>query len=143
VAKGHAHKVIAAAAGLEITVVNDLIGGAKTRLRHGTAEAIDRAYTLLSQVEPKSGCGATRARNKALARGWPTPEQWDGAIDDPDADPATWSRTGRRDTDGLVEDAEWLREQTGASWSEVAAQLRVREDVLHRYRRRARQEAAA
>lgn len=113
-----------------------------------TAATIAEGYARLSTQDPID-CGVTAgaaryARRHAKRRGWPTPTQWDGQIDDPAADPHSWVREEQRTSAAdLVADAEWLHVEHGLDWDAVAAQLGVRKDTLHTYRSRVRERAAA
>jgi transcriptional regulator with XRE-family HTH domain len=141
IAAGHALKVIAADSGLSCDTLAELISGRHMRVRRETAEAIDATYRRLSGTQGASA----RSRSRAAREGWPTPEQWDGEIDRPDADPNRWllSECARVPAEALVEDAEWLHDEHGLSWEAAAAQVGVLVNTLHTYRGRVRERAAA
>lgn len=144
-ALGHTEAAFAAQAGLAQSYINELARGRKRNIFAGTFDRIDAAYRALLAGPVPTGRGAAKARNRARAQGWPTPDQWDGHIDDADADPLAWARPARQSIEDLVADAEELYEKHGLSWEAAAAQLGLRTNTLHQYRTRVRraQESAA
>jgi hypothetical protein len=69
-------------------------------------DAVRRLFDELALVVPEPGQGATLARKRAVANGWPPPLAWDDDIDNPAATPAEgWDAVEARDV-GLEE---WWR----------------------------------
>lgn len=146
IAIGHAEAAIAKAADISVALTSEITGDRLDRVRAGIHDRIDAAYQQLRTRTPATSRGASRNRNRAVRAGWPTPDQWDGEIDNPDADPGQWIRSvadDRVDVAVLVENAEWLSAEHGLSWDQVADRLKVRRDTLHTYRGRIRERAAA
>lgn len=109
------------------------------RVTAGTARRIAAAYQELSTRPGPSSSAAIRARNK----GWAMPAGFEDLdIDDPRTVPHDLTSRGRTPEE-LVEDADFIRDTTGADWSDVAERLGVHVNVLHTYRTRARERAAA
>lgn len=141
IAVGHQVKAIAAHAGLSASVLNDLIHDRKPSVRYQTSRRVADTYEALRGVPG----GHVQSVNRARREGWPTPAEWAGDIDDPDVDPrvVVGGRVPDPTAEEIVENAEWLREQTGGSWDAIAMQLKIRTDTLHTYRSRVRERAAA
>ncbi len=114
--------------------MSGLINGSLPRIRARTDSAVTAAYAQLSPLRGSS----VLSLNRGATNGWLTPEQWDGEIDNADADPAQWARDGIRDVAALVEDAEWLHNEIGDSWEAIAFRFGMRVNALHQYRTRVR-----
>lgn len=136
---GHPQSVFAAEAGLGVQYVSEMVNGRVPTIRADTHARIDAAYRTLIANPAPAGKGASRARNRARAAGWPTPEQWEDRIDDPDADPTAWVRTGKpRCAEELVEDAEFIARTTGViDVKLIAERIGVRRNTLQKARERA------
>ncbi|MGQ4513632.1 hypothetical protein [Streptomyces sp. DW26H14] len=99
-----------------------------------TAQGVTEAYEEMRHQKPaRHGVSATsikRAKKRAAERRWPPPKYWDetGAIDDPDFTP------GYRVTKAeiLAEEARWLMDTAGYTRAEVAGQLGISLDYVHR-----------
>jgi len=136
--RGHSETAFAVATGLKLPYISELAAGLRDTVLPETHDRIDAGYRLLIAGPAPAGRGASRARNRARAAGWPTPEQWDDEIDNPDADPALWLRsTESRDFDGLAEDVEFVVRTTGASFTQAAARIGISRDALYKARERA------
>lgn len=147
IAIGHTETAFALEARLGLPYVSELAAGVRPVILASTHDRIDTAYrSLIARCAPE-GRGASRARNRARAAKWPTPEQWDDAIDDPDADPASWIRRGddARTAEELVADAEEIKRTWDVGWDLIAERLGVRRNTLEKARERvrARERAAA
>lgn len=112
------------------------------------ASAVADLYRSWSGVPAEdngsSAQDAQAARALAHRRRWKPQAAWRNQdMDNPAAVPME-TRTVRRAAD-VVEDAEWLRSETGGTWEAIAARLKIRTDTLHQYRMRVRrrQEAGA
>jgi hypothetical protein len=122
--------------------------GGRVVVRPFTARAVAALYDeLWDQPPPRAGrydrAGSTRARNRAVAGGWPPPLGWDETpgphcIDDPDATPAPgWERGERREWGVVTADAVELA-GFGVDPELIAVRLGVKaatvERALERYR---------
>lgn len=119
------------------------------RLFASTAWTIAEAYERLKDQDPAghgvSAQASAYARGHAARQGWPRPEQWDGEIDNPDADPQAWVRNelAPRSVEDIVVEAEELRAEHDLSWEAIAERLGIRRDTLHTYRGRVRDRVEA
>jgi hypothetical protein len=147
-----------AAVGFPLSQMGHLVGVTDRTIRRvltsgriyvTTGTAIAEAYERLKDSDPAAhGIGAQAAayaRGYAARQGWPAPSDWDGQIDNPDADPNAWVRDERaaRTVEDIVAEAEELRCEHGLSWEAIAERVGVRRDTLHTYRGRVRERAAA
>lgn len=141
---GHSQAVFAAAARLSVQYVSELANERIATVRADTHSRVAEAYETLLALPVPTGKAADRARRRARLRGWPPPEQWDGEIDNPDADPAMWTRhdTACRSVD-LVEDAEFIIRTTGIDLDLVVDRLGVSRNRLDKARERVRAQARA
>lgn len=137
-AMGHTEAAFAAQARLKAPYISELGAGLRPLIFASTHDRIDAAYRVLLTLPAPAGRGASRAKNRARAAGWPTPEQWDGEIDNPDADPTAWMRNdnGRRTSEELAAEAEEIRRTCGIDWDLVAERLDVSRNTLNRARER-------
>lgn len=133
---GYPGNDLAARIGGTKTFVSDICNDRRRRVRRATANRVEAVYRELAATLGPSDY--TRAWAKR--RGWPTPDQWDGEIDNAVADPHAWvrRRDDRRRTEDIVADAEELHAEHNLSWEAAAAQLGVPVNTLHTYRSRAR-----
>lgn len=135
-AEGHTEVAFAKQARLKLPYISELTTGSRSLIFASTHERVDIAYRTLLAGPAPTGRGASRARNRARAAGWPTPEQWDGEIDNPDADPQAWMRNDTsRNFEDLAEDSEFIIRTTGASLAQAAARLGVSRDTLWKARK--------
>lgn len=135
-ALGHTERDFATQAHLNPPYISELSAGLRPLIFASTHERIDAAYRTLLTLPSPTGRGATRARNRARRAGWPTPEQWDGEIDNADADPRTWMRnSARRSPQDLIEDVEFIIRTTGVSVTEATARLGTTRHVLNEARK--------
>jgi hypothetical protein len=120
--------------------------GVMVKAKHARAVATIYRQWEMQNAEDNGSSALSAAKMRALAarRGWEPPVAWDPeTIDDPAAVPAEWRRSGERTAEEAVEDAEWLHDEHGLSWDAAAAQVGLRRDTLHTYRKRVRERAAA
>lgn len=145
VAAGHTERAIAAASGLCYQYISQLVNGHVDTIRAENHARVATALQALLDGPAPTGIGAARARNRAAREGWAGPEMWDGAFDDPGADPTAWARDEHapRRAEDIVADAEELHTEHGLSWEAAAAQVGVPVNTLHTYRVRVQKRAAA
>lgn len=128
---GHTETAFAAQADLKLAYVSELAAALRPYITALTHDRIDNAYQALLTLPAPVGRGASRARNRARAAGWPTPDQWDNEIDNPDANPQTWLRSDNtRIAEDVIEDAEFIMHTTGANVKAVALRLGVARSTL-------------
>ncbi|MFD3638265.1 hypothetical protein ACH43Y_14255 [Streptomyces rubiginosohelvolus] len=100
IAIGHTVGHVSDEAGVDQSVLIDIIGGSQTRARGITADRIAAAYDWLSHQPPTSErtSAISACRNRAARAGWPDPTWWEdmGHIDDPTFDPTTAERPLKR-----------------------------------------------
>ncbi|NUP52302.1 MAG: hypothetical protein HOW97_34015 [Catenulispora sp.] len=81
---GHACKTIQKAAGLDHSVIWELVNARTDQIHASTAHKIRAAYKQLAYVQG----GSVRSRRRAEREGWASPLRWDDdLIDDPTAEP--------------------------------------------------------
>jgi hypothetical protein len=118
-------------------------------MRAATARAVYALFDELRDASPADhgvvAYVAVRARNLARRNGWPTAADWDGEIDNPDADPLAWARDGREQqaAESVVEDAEFIVATDRATWQHTAERLDVDVNTLHTYRSRVQKRTEA
>jgi plasmid maintenance system antidote protein VapI len=143
-AVGHTQNGFAAETGLSEHFIGELVNGRVSSIIAENHDLIDEAYQKLRRLPAPVGKWATRTRRRAAAAGWPTPEQWDDRIDDPDADPASWVRTDeRRTSEEIAAEADEIKRTWDVSWDLIAERLGVKRNTLEKARERVAARAKA
>lgn len=101
IAIGHTISHISDEAGVDQSVIVEIVSGTQARTRGVTADRIAAAYDWLSHQPPASqrASAISACRNRAANAGWPDPTWWEdmGHIDDPAFDPMVAERPLNRD----------------------------------------------
>lgn len=125
-ALGHTNKAIAAASGVEHSMLSDLINEHVTTVTRHVAHRIDTGFRALAAKRGDS----VRSLNRARRNSWAPPAAWDeDTLDDPSGEPNFGEQTPRYIA--LAEDCAEL-ERLGHSRQQIAARLGVSRDGLQR-----------
>lgn len=142
VVAGYPQSDLAWRLGMKATNFTRLIHGDLVRASTARAARALFAELLLHAPETRgvSRVSAERARNLGRRKGWAPVGAWD-AIDDPDAVPDLGASADQ--VMALVENAEFIHDTDKATWQHTAERLGVGVEILHKYRSRVRERAAA
>jgi len=140
-AVGWPARYIAARYGLNANRISAITNQKYVQLH--TAQDIARIYEEIRGVDPEQEgvppVAVLRSRQRAERAGWPRPDQWDGDIDDPAADPNATAPKERADRGPeqhtraeLLARARVLHDQ-GLQPAQIAARIRMSERTVLRW----------